>query len=87
MSNCVYNRGTYNIYHLSRSDRALEIELKMYGQQIVAVRLQAEPSRITSSNPLLQVVDYHYDQNHGVAKIEIKGRNIQGERGKITLVL
>lgn len=86
ISNCVLNRGTYNIYRVAQMDGTLEIDLKMYGEQTVEVRTPEPPSEITSSNPFLQVVDYNYSQSEEITRIEVKGRDMQGELGQLTLV-
>lgn len=80
----VYNRGTHNVYAVNDFGSAIEIDLKMYGEQVVEVR-STEPHSITSMNEHLHVKSFSYDEKAGVTKITLRGRNLQGERGTIML--
>lgn len=84
MDKHVYNSGTYNVYNLIDHGTSLEIDLKMYGEQIVEV-YTPKPDSVTSSNENLLVSSFSYDDKQNIAYLTINGRNIQGERGTITL--
>lgn len=84
MSQYVYNSGTYNVYNVADSGSSLEIDLKMYGEQVVEV-YTSKPTSVISSNEYLQVKAFTYDEEENIAYLTVKGRNIQGERGTISL--
>lgn len=84
MDRFVNNTGTYNVYNVTDKNSSLEIDLKMYGEQVVEV-YTSKPKSVTSSNEHLQVKDLIYDNERNIAYLTINGRNIQGERGTIYL--
>ncbi len=82
MERFVNNTGTYNVYNVTEHDSSLDIDLKMYGEQVVEIHTP-EPTSVTSSNDYLQVKSFTYDEEQNRAFITINGRDIQGERGTI----
>ena len=80
----VYNNGTYNVYNVIDHGSSLEIDLKMYGEQVVEV-YTSKPTSVISSNENLRVSSFSYDDERNIAYLTINGRNIQGERGTISL--
>lgn len=84
MDRHVYNSGTYNVYHVVNHGSSLEIDLKMYGEQVVEI-YTSKPASVISSNENLLVTSFSYDDKENIAYLTINGRNIQGERGVITL--
>ncbi len=81
----VEHTGTYNVYALKKLKKRLEIDLEMYGTQVVPVVGVKKPRDVASSNEHLKVLSYDYDRKTKTVKIEIQGRDIQGERGRISL--
>ena len=84
MNRHVYNSGTYNVYNVIDHGSSLEIDLKMYGEQVVEIHTP-KPASVMSSNENLLVTSFSYDDEQNIAYLTINGRNIQGERGIITL--
>jgi hypothetical protein len=80
----VNNTGTYNIYDVKNESNEFSFSMKMYGIQQVKVICE-NPSKIESDNPNLKVNSYNYDKNSGTLMLEIYGRNMQGEKGTISL--
>src|SRR5690625_1276636 len=80
----VNNTGTYNVYQVTNHDDTFSFELIMYGTQMVRV-VTSQPRAVTSNNDFLKILSQGYDESEGVLQLEIQGRNIQGERGIITL--
>lgn len=84
MDRYVNNTGTYNVYQVTNHDDTFSFERKMYGTQMVRV-VTSQPRAVTSNNDFLKILSQEYDESEGVLQLEIQGRNIQGERGIITL--
>lgn len=84
MDRHVNNNGTYNVYHVNDLGSSLEVILKMYGEQIVEI-YTSKPNSVISSNENLQISSFSYDEDQNIAYLTIKGRDIQGEKGTITL--
>ena len=82
MNKFVNNTGTYNIYNVIHNNTSLEIDIKMYGEQTVEIR-SSNPASVTSNNKSLEIKSFSY--NNDMVYITVKGCNIQGERGKISL--
>lgn len=80
----VYLNGTYNVYATDVQRTAATIDLKMYGTQDVVIRTRAVTS-VTSANPKLTIQSQTYDAATGTLTLSVRGHNIQGERGIITL--
>lgn len=81
----VNHTGTYNVYAFRSGDEETVVDLKMYGTQEVAVKVPAQPKAIRSSNPHLKVLGSTYDDQSGMSSITLSGRDMQGERGILTL--
>jgi hypothetical protein len=80
----VHNNGTYNVYKVIDHRTSLEIDLKMYGEQVVEIHT-SKPTSVISSNENLLINSFSYDDERNIAYLTINGRNIQGERGTISL--
>lgn len=84
ITDCVLNDGTYNVYELSKKDRSLEIDLKVYGTQTIKVRCSG-CSAVVSQSDLLTVEGFTYDEQLGIAKISVGASDFQGSRGILHL--
>ena len=84
MNRFVNNTGTYNVYSINDRGSTMDVDLKMYGEQVVEV-YGVEVKSATSSNEHLKVKEFTYDDEKKVSYVTVNGRNIQGERGVITL--
>lgn len=84
MNRFINNTGTYNVYNVTDKKSTLEIDLKMYGEQVVEI-YTSKPASVTCSNEFLQVKDFKYNEELNIAYLTLNGRNIQGERGSIIL--
>jgi hypothetical protein len=84
MKRYVNNTGTYNVYSFFDSGPEMRIDIKMYGLQDVEIRTTA-PKSVVSLNEHLKIESQRYDADRGVLILSVNGRNIQGERGTITL--
>ena len=84
MPEYIFNSGTYNVYKTTISDTTYQFDIKMYGTQVVKIKT-SNPKNITTSNPNLQIISNTYDSENGMLLLELKGRNMQGERGIISL--
>jgi hypothetical protein len=84
MDRYVNNTGTYNVYGISDKGRTLEIELKMYGEQILKIR-SPEPRSVTSNDKGLRIKNFSYDKNNSVTSVTIEGNDIQGEKGTVII--
>ena len=80
----IYNDGTYNVYNVVKDKNNYQIEIKMYGTQIVKIECK-EPKDVISDNKHLKILERKYDQSNMVLSLKVKGRDMQGERGKIIL--
>ncbi len=80
----VYNSGTYNVYNVIDRGSSLDIDLKMYGEQVVEV-YTSKPASVISSNENLLINSFSYDEETSTTYLTINGRDIQGERGTISL--
>jgi hypothetical protein len=83
MPTYVWNDGTYNVQEFhSGADNAV-VSLEMHGTQRVKVKLRFEPQEVTSNNTDLEIKDWRYEAPF--LNMLIRGRNIQGEPGVITI--
>jgi len=83
MPTYVWNDGTYNVEDFqSGTDNAI-VGLEMYGTQRVKVKLRFEPDQVASNNTSLEIRDWRYEAPF--LNMLIRGRNIQGQRGVITI--
>jgi len=80
----VHNDGTYNVYRISKNKKNTIIDLEMYGTQEVKIKCK-EPKKVLSANKHLEILKKKYDKSKMMLSLEIKGRDIQGERGTIRL--
>ncbi len=80
----VNNTGTYNIYEVSIKKNQMKFDLKMYGTQTVRIKCPL-PTAVLSSNPYLKIIKQTYDVDNQLLLLEIYGRDMQGERGEITV--
>lgn len=80
----INNTGTYNIYDVDISNKNLNFDLKMYGTQTLKIKCP-EPESIKSSNPNLKILSSNYDKKDGLLDLVISGRDIQGEKGNISI--
>ena len=80
----VNNTGTYNVYKVWEDRKNLEFEIKMYGTQIVQI-ICPQPKSVSSDNPYLKILSQKYEQQNQMFSLEIYGRDMQGERGKIRI--
>lgn len=80
----VNNKGTYSVYSVEDLGSSFEMDIKMYGEQVVEVH-SPEPISINSENENLKIKSFYYDDSKSVTYITIEGRDIQGERGKVLL--
>ena len=80
----VNNTGTYNVYKVWEDRKKLEFEIKMYGIQIVQI-VCPQPKSVSSDNHYLKILSQNYEQQNQMFSLEIYGRDMQGERGKIRI--
>ncbi len=80
----VNNTGTYNVYNIINKGSSFEIDLKMYGEQVVEV-YSPKPVSVKSTNENLVVKSFSYDEKNSMTSIIISGVNIQGEKGTLVL--
>ncbi len=80
----VDNTGTYNVYDVKSNKKEFSFDLKMYGTQDVLVKCE-KPLTVKSDNPNVKIISQSYDQGTSMLKLEISGRDMQGERGVVKL--
>ena len=81
------SNSTFNIHSLAVLNEGIEIELEMYGTQDVILKTNNfEFISINSNNQNLIVNNYTWNFDAQILKINIKGINMQGERGKIVIL-
>ncbi len=83
MPTYVWNDGTYNVEDFQGGTDHAVVGLEMYGTQQVKVKLRFEPREVTSSNTDLEIKEWRYEAPFLI--MLIRGRNIQGQRGTITI--
>ncbi len=83
MPTYVLNDGTYNVEGFQSGTDSALVGLEMYGTQQVRVKLAFEPREVISNNTDLEIKDWHYEAPF--INMRIHGRNIQGEKGMITM--
>jgi hypothetical protein len=81
----INNTGTYNVYEVQDEGDRFSFDTEMYGTQSVKIKCE-NPLKIESDNPNLKVISHSYDKSSEILTIEINGRNMQGESGKISLL-
>lgn len=74
------NDGTYNVYNLNSTKNSLQIDFKMYGEQMMKIKSD-KPKSVVSLNPDLVILSYSYNQENEMIHVSLKGKDIQGERG------
>lgn len=77
--------GYVHIYSFKPSSYGLDIDLEMYGTQVVEIK-GAKPSGITSFNPGLKILGHEYKEQTKILRMTIHGRDMQGERGMVNVV-
>ena len=82
----VNNTGTYNIYAADITRNQVVFKLKMYGTQEVKVKCDT-PVSVNSDNPYLKVLSWKYIKQSQMLSVKINGRDMQGEIGRIKLVI
>jgi hypothetical protein len=80
----VLNTGTYNVYDFTKDKNKVTIDLEMYGNQTLTVKCD-NPKTISTNNKNLIILSNSYDNSSKILSIELKGIDIQGERGLLTL--
>ncbi|MCU0916728.1 MAG: hypothetical protein MUC88_19530 [Planctomycetes bacterium] len=83
MPTYVWNDGTYNVEDFQGGTDKAVLGLEMYGTQQVKVKLRFEPRAVTSNSADLVVKEWRYDAPF--LTMALRGRNIQGQRGAITI--
>jgi len=83
ISTYVWNDGTYNVETFQGGTDNAVVGLEMYGTQRVKVKLQFEPHEVISNSADLEVKNWRYETPF--LSMLIRGRNIQGQRGVITI--
>jgi hypothetical protein len=83
MPSYVWNDGTYNVEDFQSGTDNAVVGLEMYGTQRVKVKLRFEPREVTSNNTDLEIKEWRYEAPF--LNMLIRGRNIQGQPGVITI--
>ncbi len=83
MPTYIRNDGTYDVESFQSSTGNAVVGLEMYGTQRVKVKLRFEPHEVTSDSPDLEIKEWRYEVPF--LTMLIRGRNIQGQRGVITI--
>lgn len=86
MPHYVYNDGTYNVYGISVKENIIQLDLKVYGRQIIKVHTSAKPQNVTSLSKTMKVNSFNYIEEEMLLEIELKANDIQGERAVIDIV-
>ena len=76
--------STFNIYSLEDLADKVSLRLKIYGNQTVKIKLLKEPKEVLSDNLNLLVDSYEYKD--GFLYIKLKGKNMLGETGTISII-
>lgn len=80
----ILNKGTYNVYDVKNDSDEFIFDLKMYGTQDVTIKCE-KPAKVISSNPNLEILSQKYSDKQNELILNIKGRDMQGEEGTITI--
>lgn len=80
----INNTGTYNVYKVNNTNDKITFALKMYGTQVVRIKCPNHVN-VNSENPQLKILSSSYNSSDGFLSLEISGRDIQGEEGKISI--
>ena len=83
MATYFLNEGTYNVEEYRSNADSASVSLEMYGTQEVRVKLLFEPYEVISNNADLEIKKWRYEPPF--VNMLIRGQNIQGETGMITL--
>ena len=75
--------NTFNLYSLESKDSKIQIKMKLYGNQVLQLKLPAAPNKVISHNKNLTINSFDYTDN--TAYINMSGKNIIGETGIITI--
>lgn len=81
----VYREGTYNVLDLRSGELELEIDVEVYGAQVVTVAPGFPPGQVEVTAGDLTIVSRHDVPSLGVVRLMVRGRDIQGSPGTITL--
>ncbi|WP_157363704.1 hypothetical protein [Alkaliflexus imshenetskii] len=82
MNRIVQNDGTYNIYRVAHLNNQMEIELKMYGEQIVKIYTD-KPKNVRSLSSGLELLSFDYDKRTSILSVKLRGKDMQGEIGRL----
>ena len=84
----VLRNGTYDVLDLiAEGDRAVRLKIRVYGRQLVDLRLPFTMRKAESSNPDLKVRGIDARPGSPDAAIVIEGHDIHGEEGEIVIAL
>lgn len=77
---CIWNDGTYNVYESDRSESGLTFSVRVYGEQIIKVRIP-KALRVDAEGDV-EILSWDFD---GEAKIRVRSRDMQGSNARIVL--
>ncbi|HHW09110.1 MAG TPA: hypothetical protein GXX29_03955 [Firmicutes bacterium] len=86
-------KGSCHLFDMKINQESLEISVEVYGRQPLLVELPAPPHRVTATGGKLRVEDEEYlpylpgGRGMGLLRLNIRGKDIQGERDTIRLDL
>jgi hypothetical protein len=83
MPTYIWNDGTYNVESFQSGTDNAVMGLEMYGTQRVKVKLRFAPREVTSNDTGLEIKEWRYEAPF--LNMLIRGRNIQGQPGVITI--
>ncbi len=82
----VQNNGTYNVYSIKENKDEVNIELRMYGTQVVHIKT-SKPKSVISESKGLVIISKEYNDSENLLYLELNGLDMQGETGNIKLIL
>jgi len=81
------SRSTFNVHSFTILNEGIDIELEMYGTQEVIIQTNDfDFINVSSDNPDLIINNFTWNSDSQIIKINIKGKNMQGEIGTILIL-
>ena len=81
----VSDAGTCDVLDLEAGDASARLALRVYGEQRLCLRLPFRPARAEAVGAGVAVAGLAWNADRGVSELRVRGQDIQGEEGIVTL--
>ena len=81
----LWNDGTYNIREFKTAQNGVYINLELYGQQDIKVKIPFRPDFVRLIGDSLTLLNHVYDESSQEATVTLKNNSIVGRTGTLTI--